>query len=82
MRKTTSALRRELAAAEEADDTLANKLTALMSFLDATERSRMERDDARRQEAARGLNVSRDACVLTRSTADRRLQRWPRRHRS
>jgi hypothetical protein len=48
MRKTTSALRRELAAAEAADDTLANKLTALISFLDATERSRMERDDALR----------------------------------
>jgi hypothetical protein len=48
MRETTSALRRELAAAEAADDTLANKLTALISFLDATERSRMERDDALR----------------------------------
>ena len=48
MRKSTSALRRELAAAEAADDTLANRLTALMTFLDATERSRMERDDALR----------------------------------
>lgn len=48
MRKTTSALRRELAAAEAADDTLANKLTALISFLDATERSRLERDEALR----------------------------------
>ncbi len=48
MRKSTSALRRELAAAEAADDTLANKLTALLTFLDATERSRMERDDALR----------------------------------
>lgn len=48
MRKSTSALRRELAAAEAADDSLANKLTALISFLDATERSRMERDDALR----------------------------------
>jgi len=48
MRKSTSALRRELAAAEAADDTLANKMTALLTFLDATERSRMERDDALR----------------------------------
>ena len=48
MRKSTSALRRELAVAEAADDTLANKLTALLTFLDATERSRMERDDALR----------------------------------
>lgn len=48
MRKSTSALRRELAAAEAADDGLANKLTALLSFLDAAERSRMERDDALR----------------------------------
>jgi hypothetical protein len=46
MRKSTSALRREIAAAEAADDNLANKLTALLTFLDATERSRMERDDA------------------------------------
>jgi HEAT repeat protein len=48
MRKSTSALRRELAAAEAADDNLANKLTALLTFLDATERNRMERDDALR----------------------------------
>lgn len=48
MRQSTSALRRELAAAEAADDTLANKMTALLSFLDTTERSRMERDDALR----------------------------------
>lgn len=48
MRKSTSALRRELAAAEAADDTLANKMTALLTFLDTTERSRMERDDALR----------------------------------
>lgn len=48
MRKSTSALRRELAAAEAADDHLANKLTALLTFLDTTERSRMERDDALR----------------------------------
>lgn len=48
MRKSTSALRRELAAAEAADDTLANRLTALLNFLDMTERSRMERDDALR----------------------------------
>lgn len=48
MRKSTSALRRELAVAEAADDTLANKLTALLTFLDTTERSRMERDDALR----------------------------------
>lgn len=46
MRKSTSALRRELAAAEAADDNLANKLTALLTFLDSAERSRMERDDA------------------------------------
>jgi len=48
MRKSTSALRRELAAAEAADDHLANKLTALLTFLDTTERSRLERDDALR----------------------------------
>jgi DNA anti-recombination protein RmuC len=48
MRKSTSALRRELAAAEAADDNLANKLTALLTFLDSAERSRMERDDALR----------------------------------
>ena len=48
MRKSTSALRRELAAAEAADDGLANKLTALLTFLDAAERNRMERDDALR----------------------------------
>jgi HEAT repeat protein len=48
MRKSTSALRRELAAVEAADDNLANKLTALLTFLDATERNRMERDDALR----------------------------------
>ena len=48
MRKSTSALRRELAAAEAADDNLANKLTALLTFLDTAERSRMERDDALR----------------------------------
>lgn len=48
MRKSTSALRRELAAAEAADDTLANRLTALLTFLDTTERSRMERDEALR----------------------------------
>jgi hypothetical protein len=48
MRKSTSALRRELAAAEAADDHLANKLTALLTFLDSAERSRMERDDALR----------------------------------
>jgi hypothetical protein len=48
MRKSTSALRRELAVAEAADDHLANKLTALLTFLDSTERSRMERDDALR----------------------------------
>jgi hypothetical protein len=48
MRKSTSALRRELAAAEAADDHLANKLTALLTFLDTAERSRMERDDALR----------------------------------
>ena len=48
MRKSTSALRRELAAAEAADDTLANRMTALLSFLDSTERSRLERDDALR----------------------------------
>lgn len=48
MRKSTGALRRELAAAEAADDTLANKLTSLLSFLDSTERCRMERDDALR----------------------------------
>lgn len=48
MRKSTSALRRELAAAEAAEDTLANKMTALLTFLDTTERSRMERDDALR----------------------------------
>jgi hypothetical protein len=48
MRKSTSALRRELAAAEAADDTLANKLTSLLSFLDSTERARLERDDALR----------------------------------
>jgi hypothetical protein len=46
MRKSTSALRRELAAAEAADDNLANKLTALLTFLNSAERSRMERDDA------------------------------------
>jgi hypothetical protein len=46
MRKSTCALRRELAAAEAADDNLANKLTALLTFLDSAERSRMERDDA------------------------------------
>ena len=49
MRKSTSALRRELAAAEAADDNLANKLTALLTFLDSAERSRMERDDASAQ---------------------------------
>lgn len=48
MRKTTSALRRELASAEAADDHLANKLTALLTFLDSAERSRGERDDALR----------------------------------
>lgn len=48
MRKSTSALRRELAAAEAADDNLANKLTALLTFLETAERSRMERDDALR----------------------------------
>lgn len=48
MRKSTGALRRELAAAEAADDTLANRLAALLTFLDTTERSRMERDDALR----------------------------------
>lgn len=48
MRKSTSALRRELSAAEAADDHLANKLTALLTFLDTTERSRLERDDALR----------------------------------
>jgi ribosomal protein L23 len=48
MRKSTSALRRELAAAEAADDNLANKLTALLTFLDSAERSRMEPDDALR----------------------------------
>jgi hypothetical protein len=48
MRKSTCALRRELAAAEAADDNLANKLTALLTFLDSAERSRMERDDALR----------------------------------
>jgi len=48
MRKSTSALRRELAAAEAADDTLANRMAALLSFLDTTERSRMERDEALR----------------------------------
>lgn len=48
MRKSTSALRRELSAAEAADDHLANKLTALLTFLDSTERSRLERDDALR----------------------------------
>lgn len=48
MRKTTSALRRELASAEAADDNLANKLTALLTFLDSAERSRAERDDALR----------------------------------
>lgn len=48
MRKSTSALRRELAVAEAADDHLANKLTALLTFLDSTERSRLERDDALR----------------------------------
>lgn len=46
MRKSTSALRREIVAAEPDEDNLANKLTALLTFLDATERSRMERDDA------------------------------------
>lgn len=48
MRKSTSALRRELAAAEAADDHLANKLMALLTFLDTTERSRIERDNALR----------------------------------
>lgn len=48
MRKTTSALRRELASAEAADDHLANKLSALLTFLDTAERSRGERDDALR----------------------------------
>jgi hypothetical protein len=48
MRKSTSALRRELAAAEAADDNLANKMTDLLTFLDSAERSRMERDDALR----------------------------------
>jgi hypothetical protein len=48
MRKSTDAIRRELAAAEVADDNLANKLTALLTFLDSAERSRTERDDALR----------------------------------
>jgi hypothetical protein len=46
MRNSTSALPRELAAAEAADDNLANKTAALLTFLDTVERSRMERDDA------------------------------------
>ena len=48
MRKSTSALRRALAAAEAAEDHLANKLAALPTFIESAERSRMERDDALR----------------------------------
>jgi len=50
MRKSTSALRREMAAGEAADDHLSNKLTALLIFLETAERNRMERDDALRRD--------------------------------
>ena len=45
-RKSTSELRRHLAAQESADDALASKLHALTGWIAMAERSRVERDDA------------------------------------
>lgn len=45
-RKSTSALRQQLAAQEQADDQLANKFQKLMGWIDKTERALNERDDA------------------------------------
>lgn len=45
-RKSTSALRQQLAAQEQADDQLANKFQKLMAWIDKTERALNERDDA------------------------------------
>lgn len=46
MRKSTANLRKQLADAEQADDALASKLQAMLSFIEKSERARVERDDA------------------------------------
>ena len=43
-RTTTAQLRRQLAEQEASDDAMASKAQSLMSWLEATERARVERD--------------------------------------
>lgn len=45
-RKSTSALRQQLALQEANDDALANKMQALLGWIEKAERNRHERDDA------------------------------------
>ncbi len=48
-RKSTAALRQQLATQEANDDALASKLQGLLSWIEKAERSRHERDDAVKQ---------------------------------
>ena len=48
-RKSTSALRQQLAMQEANDDALASKLQGLLSWIQKAERSRHERDEAVKQ---------------------------------
>lgn len=45
-RKSTAALRQQLATQEANDDAMASKLQALMGWIEKAERNRHERDDA------------------------------------
>lgn len=45
-RKSTSALRQQLAMQEANDDALANKMQALLGWIEKAERNRHERDEA------------------------------------
>lgn len=48
-RKSTAALRQQLAAQESNDDALATKLQGLLSWIEKAERNRVERDEAVKQ---------------------------------
>ena len=48
-RKSTAALRQQLATQEANDDALASKLQGLLSWIEKAERSRHERDEAVKQ---------------------------------